>query len=463
MSREAVNQIIDRAVADDGFFELLRNNPEQAVQGYELDASEASAVKSGAYNVVVRAKRVDHADEAALQAKRVTAANAARQAPALADTTLQRPPRAPVGGLIGFFIGIIVIGGGLGAFRYFEHQWPWQMAGFGKAAAPAAIPAPSLGARPKPLGQPASASAVAAKPSAGGPAPAAAPKPQASASGSSGQATLRPSPSPSASASSASAAQQSDTQKAYFQSVGTRMGTLLRAFAATLADIRSGNDPSKNLGDLSSATSDLRQHLGDAPPPDQLKQQHQTLVQAVPLFQSGLDQLKSAIEQKNTIQVILVTAEMRALLDQVPDEVAFANAAHPEMYQPIDSSQQLSHIQNFDVISQNVTSRNSAAATVSLRIGLQSQNPTNDEVSDTLRHSVVAARQSFPQAGQIRVMAFKESNGSVGNQLGAADWYCSPEARPPDAAAGGNWQDYCGKIYLSLPASGGNNVTAVPY
>ena len=50
--------------------------------------------------------------------------------------------------------------------------------------------------------------------------------------------------------------------------------------------------------------------------------------------------------------------------------------------------------------------------------------------------------------------------------LGTADWYCSPDARPPDASgSSGNWQDYCGKIYLSMPgASGaGSSVTAVPY
>ena len=46
MSREAVNQIIDRAVKDDAFFEQLRANPEQATQGYELDQSEVSAFRS---------------------------------------------------------------------------------------------------------------------------------------------------------------------------------------------------------------------------------------------------------------------------------------------------------------------------------------------------------------------------------------------------------------------------------
>ena len=145
---------------------------------------------------------------------------------------------------------------------------------------------------------------------------------------------------------------------------------------------------------------------------------------------------------------------MDALFNQLPDEVAFATAPHPELYQTIDSSQQLSHIQKFDVLSQNVTTRNNAAASVILRIGLQSDNPSNEEVSDTLRHGVVAARQSNPQAGQVRVMAFREVSGQVGSQVGTADWYCSPDARPPDAGGSSNWQESCNKIYLSLSGSG---------
>jgi hypothetical protein len=474
MSRQAVNQIIERAVGDEAFFEMLRNRPDEAIQGYELDASEASAFKSGAYNVVVRATRQDRNADAELQAQRAARASAPKDAPVLADTALQRPAKAPIAGLAGFFIGIVIIGGGLGAYRYFQSQWPWQTLGVGKVAAPAAIPSPSLGARPKPSGQPsrsAATSAVASPSASAQAAPprsaAAKPAPSASApAGTASQATLRQSPSASPSAAAASTAQQSEAQKAYFQAVGGRMATLLKSFAATLTDLRGGSDPTKDLSDLSNAASDLRQHLGDAPPPDQLKQQHQALTQAMPLFQAAADQLKSAVEQKNNVQALLVAAEMGALLDQVPDEVAFATAPHPELYQAIDSSQQLSHIQNFDVLSQNVTSRNSAPASVSLRIGLPSDNPSKDEVSDTLRHSVVAARQSFPQAGQVRVIAFKDANGSVGNQIGTADWYCSPDARPPDAgSSSGNWQDYCGKIYVSVPGSGGSggNVTAVPY
>jgi hypothetical protein len=150
------------------------------------------------------------------------------------------------------------------------------------------------------------------------------------------------------------------------------------------------------------------------------------------------------------------------VLDQLQDEVSFAVAPHPELYQPIDSQQQLSHVVNVDVISQNVTTRNNAPASVNLRVGLQSGNPSTDVVSDTLRHTIMAARQTFPQAGQVRVTAFTESNGAVGSQLGSADWYCSPDARPPDASANSSWQDSCGKIYLTM-GSGGNSVSTVPY
>jgi hypothetical protein len=470
MSREAVNQIIDRAVVDETFFEQLRTDPERAVQGFDLDPSEASAFKSGAYDVVVRATRKDREDQTALQTKRdatATATAARRPEPALAGDGTPPPAKAPVAGLVGFFIGLIVIGGGIGAFRYFESQWPWQALGGGKAAAPAAIPAPSLGSRAKPSAvarsAPASgaaASAASAAPSAPPSAPSATAKPGASAS--SGQAQLRPSASPPASAAAASNAQQNEAQKAYFQAVGARLAGVVKFFGSTLADLRAGNDPSKNLGDLSNAVADLRQHFNDAAPPDQLKQQHQALVQAIPLMQSDIDQLKGAVNQKNNVQAILISGEIGSLLEQLPDEVALATQPHPELYQPIDSSQQLAHILNFEVIGQNVTARNNAPAAVVLRIGMQSGNPSPDEVSDTLRHSVMAARQSFPQAGQVRVVAFKESNGAVGGQLGTADWYCSPDARPPDAAASAAWQDSCSKVYLSVPGANGGNAT-VPY
>ena len=65
------------------FFELFRNNPDQAIQGYDLDEAEASALKSGAYNVVVRATRNEREEVAARQAQR-TAAVAAPTATAIA-------------------------------------------------------------------------------------------------------------------------------------------------------------------------------------------------------------------------------------------------------------------------------------------------------------------------------------------------------------------------------------------
>ncbi|GEM_PF-6562302 len=476
MSREAVNQIIERAVADESYFELLRNSPEQAIQGYDLDQAEASALKSGAYNVVVRATRREREEVAARQAQRAAEA-AAAAAPvhvAAPGQPPERPVRGGVAALAGFLIAVVLIGGGIGAFRYFEQQWPWQALGFGReTAAPASIPAPSLGARPKsttapsanPSAKPAPSGAAGAsgKPSPSAAAGAAAPASPAQGSPNpSGQAQLRPSGAASAAASpsGAAAAQRAAVEKAYYMAVGARLNTVLRSFAATLQDIRGGANPGKNLDDLSNAVKDLRQHLDDAPPPDQLKQQHAALVQALPLLQGNIDQLKVATEQKNGVQSILIAAQMDALFTQLADEVAFASTPHPEMYQPVDSQQQLSHILNFDVLAQNVTSRNNAPAVVTLRIGLQSANPSNDEVSDTLRHSVVAARQTYPQAGQVRVTAFREVNGQVGSQLGAADWYCSPEVRAPDAGTSGNWQDSCSKIYVSLSSGG---TTVVPY
>ncbi|HEX6512709.1 MAG TPA: hypothetical protein VF157_10445 [Chloroflexota bacterium] len=276
----------------------------------------------------------------------------------------------------------------------------------------------------------------------------------------SGQAQLRPSAAASAAPSASPNPQQAAVEKAYYQAVGTRLGGVVRSFAAALADLKASSDPSKDVGDLSAAVGDLGQHLGDAPPPDALKQQHLTLGQAVPLMQGDIDQLKSAIDQKNGVQAVLIAAEFDSLLNQVPDEVAFATAPHPELYQPIETSQQLTHVLNVDVITQNVSTRNNMPASIMLRIAVQSGNPSNEEVSDTLRHSVVAARQTYPQVGQVRVLAFKEANGAVGAQVGSADWYCSPDARAPDASASSNWQDSCGKVYVTVA---GSPPTTVPY
>jgi hypothetical protein len=466
MSREAVNQIIDRAVADESFFELLRNQPDKAVEGYALETAELSAIRAGAYNVVVRATRQERQEESDLAASRAAKTSAAAYAAAQpAPMPASAQPKMPVGGLIGFFVAVLVIGGGVGGFRYVQHQWPWQALGFAKAAAQPSIPAPTLGARPKPSGQAAASGAPAASakpaPSAAGAAAAptsAAPKPAAS-----GQAQLRPTPQASGSpvASASSAAGQADASRAYYQAVGSRMASLMKSFSSVLASLRAGNDPSKDLADVSTELGDLKQHLDDAPPPDQLKQQHQTLVQAIPLLQADSDQLKTAVGQKNSVQAVLIASEMDAMLNQVPDEMAFATQPHPEIYQPVNSSQQLTHILNFDVLSQNVAARSNTPASVVLRIGVQSANPSKDEVSDTVRHGIVAARETYPQAGQVRIVAFAESNGSAGNQqIGSADWYCSPDARPPDYNASANWQDSCARVYVTLP---GSSPSVVPY
>ena len=462
MSRQAVQSIIDRAVADESFFEQLRNDPDRAIDGYVLDDSERSAFRAGAYNVVVRASRKERDEQTELEAHRASLAAAARSAPTLVTEPAPPPPRMPVGGLIGFFAAILIIGGGIGAFRYFEAQWPWQALGFAKPQAQASIPAPTLGARPKPSGQasrPAAAGSTAPSAAASSPASAAA-KPSGS-----GQAQLRPSSAASPSsapsaAPSAQSAQQSEITKAYYQAVGTRMADLMKSFSNVLAGLRAGNDVSKDVADIGNELADLNQHVNDAPPPDQLKQQHQILVQAIPILQADNDQLRAAVAQKNGIQAVLYASEIDAVLNRMPDEMSFATTPHPEIYQPVASSQNLQHILNFDVLSQNVTARSNTPASVMLRIGVQSASPSNDEVSDTLRHSIMVARQTYPQAGQVRVAAYAENNNSNPQQVGTADWYCSPDARPPDASSSSNWQDFCSKIYVTV---GGGSPTVVPY
>ena len=73
------------------------------------------------------------------------------------------------------------------------------------------------------------------------------------------------------------------------------------------------------------------------------------------IAQAERDLARRRAEADARIQAILIAAQMDALFNQLPDEVAFATAPHPELYQTIDSSQQLSHIQKFDVLSQNVS------------------------------------------------------------------------------------------------------------
>ncbi|MBV8086252.1 MAG: hypothetical protein JO247_15710 [Chloroflexi bacterium] len=499
MSREAVNQIIDRAVADDSFFELLRSDPEQATQGYELEPFEVSAFRARAYNVVVRATRREREERAAIEASRAELAARRAAPPPLVSTPTPPSPRAPIAGLVGFLAGLLVIAGGLGGFKYFEGQWPWEALNLVRQpTAAGSIPSPTLGARPKPS---ASAAAVA-----GGSARAGASDTAAGASGSAtgagvsanratptttssgtasapggssaaaatngagaaaspsssagnGQAALRPSPSAGASAApSASAGADVAAEKAYYDAVGARLAKVISSYGGVLVDFRAGSDPTTDLTDLSSSLADLAQHLNDAPPLDALKAEHQTLSQAIPLLQGDADQLKLAANQKNGTQAALIAVEMQAVFAQLPDEIQFATVPHADFYQPVDSSQQLSHILQFDVVSQNLTAGNNSPPTVQVRIGLNTPTLSNDQVSDTLRHSVVAARQTYPQAGQVHVTAYKETNGSLGQQVGSADWYCSPSSQPPGSTA--SWQDACSKIFVTLP---GSNPAQFPY
>jgi hypothetical protein len=377
--------------------------------------------------------------------------------------------------LVGFLAGLLVIAGGLGGFKYFEGQWPWEALGLVRQPAAAApIPSPTLGARPKPSasggaitgrastaatvssaasGAPVAASQT-ASPQPAASAAAAASSPGPSSQAGNGQATLRPSSSSAPAGSavpSASSGVDVAAEKAYYDAVGARLAAVVNSYGGVVVDIRAGNDPTTDLTDLSNGLSDLAKHLNDAPPSDALKPEHQTLSQAVPLLQGDADQLKLAASQKNGTQAALIAVEMQAVFAQLPDEIQFATVPHPDFFQPVDSSQQLSHIVQFDVLGQNLTTGNNGPPTVQLRIGLKAPTLSNDQLSDTLRHSIVAARQTYPQAGQVHVTAYKEANGAPGQQVGSADWYCSPSSQPPGSTA--DWQAACGKIFVTLPGA----------
>lgn len=442
MSKDAVNQIVQRAVDDDAYFELLRTNPERATADFDLDDAERQAFSVGAYNVVVRSTRKERSEQASLAAARpsVGQTTATSSVPTAAAETGHRASGGGVA-LLTFLILIFGAAGGSLGFRYVEHQWPWQALGFGKAASPGGIPTPTLGARPQPTTATGSAAASASR------------RPAASTSAS---ASAKPA------ASSTSSATDIAVQKAYYDGVGQRFLTVNKTYLALLTALRAGNDTAKPLSDLEAALADLKQQLPGAVPPANLDQQHQTLTQAVPLLQSDLSQLRTAIDQKNQVQSVLIATEMQAVFGQLQDELTFANAPHPEFYQPIDTKQPLPHVLEFDVLAQNVTQRSGGPASVQLRIALRSDNPSSDELGDTLHHGVVVARQNFPQATKVQVVGFKEINGQVSQQqIGTADWTCSPDTASGGTSPSPNWQQECSKISEASATS--PTPTVIPY
>ncbi|MDE3074405.1 MAG: hypothetical protein KGJ86_03165 [Chloroflexota bacterium] len=465
MSKEAVNQIIERAVQDEAFFERLRTDPAGATAGFELDEAERQAFAVGAYNVVVRSTRREREEKTRQAAQPPT-----EVVPATSLPQPEQPGEPPAPGraataAAGAILGLVVVLGGTGAFRYVERQWPWEALGLAKAASPASIPSPTLGARP--TSKPAPAGAAAASPSASpSAAPSASPSavpsaspsvPSPSAPAASGQAQLRSTPA----ASPSSPGEGVAVQRAYYEQVSQGLQAALKGFGATLTAIRDGKDATQPLSAFSASLADLQRQLPGAVPPDSLKQQHQALQQAVPLMVSDVDQLKGALNQKNQVQAVLIASEIDALFRELQDEVAFASAPHPDFYQAIETKQVLRHVVNFDVVSQSITQQGNSPASVQIRVALRSANPTQDEVTDTLHHGVVVARQGYPQATQVKVVGYKEASGSVGPQVGSADWYCGPNNLPGGVSSSAKWQDYCGKIYVTSPP--GSKASEVPY
>ena len=70
-----------------------------------------------------------------------------------------------------------------------------------------------------------------------------------------------------------------------------------------------------------------------------------------------------------------------------------------------------------------------------------------DSLTHSLTHDELKADLTLEQLQQL------------GSQVGSADWYCSPDARPPNSN-GGNWQDSCSKIFVTLQ---GGSPSAQPY
>ncbi|MGH2365277.1 MAG: hypothetical protein ACRDHX_11600 [Chloroflexota bacterium] len=445
MSKAQVDAIVLQAADDEAYFELLRTRPEEALAGLDLDDAERSAFLIGAYNATVRATRRDRAADAARAAASVAEmhARAAAAAPAAAPASTE-PARSS--GVLWPVVAalVLLLACSSAGYRAWEGQWPWQAAGLPRSAAPASIPQPTLGARPPASHVPAPAPASSA--------PAAAPAgPAASAPGAVAPAT------PSSSSSPAELA----LERAYFNTISQPLLHVVTSYRAILTALRGGSDAAQPLADFAASLEQLRQKLPQSAPPSTLRASHRTLVAAVPLLQAGAAQLKAALAQHNEVQAVLIASEMNAVLNQMQDEVAFASQPHPDFVQGVGTSQPLSNVVQFDVVGQSLNQANSGPAAVSMRIALRLANPTQQQISDTLHHGVIVARQSFPQATEVQVQAFQEQNNQVGKELGSAGWYCGADSLPSGVPPSTNWQQFCGRVYISV----GTNAapTAVPY
>lgn len=431
MSRESVNTIIEQAVADDTFFDLLQADPDQAIAGFELDPSEVSAFHSRAYSVVVKATRRDRAEKAERESAQLAASLEGAAKPPAGPSKVRGRSSGALPALAGFALGIVVVAAGLGGYRYLEKVWPWQALGL--TARPASVAPAGVAGSPS-----AGASAAAAKQPVQG-----------------GAAT------PVASAPSGG----DPVASAYYQSVGMSLARFLGSFSATYDALEAGKDPGQDLRNLGPELNDLKQQVAGATPPNPLQQDHQALVQIIAILQADTGLMQTAVSQNNTSQAVLLASQMNGLLDQIPDEVAFAMEAHPELYQSISSSRQLPHALNYDVVSQNVTRQGYNTPMVVMRVALQKSAPSVDEVIDSARQAIVDARQSNPQATHVRVVAYAETNTEIGGQVGAADWFCGPDERPQGVDPKSSWQTDCNKVYVTptLPGSNPGQPQVVSY
>ncbi|HUZ76342.1 MAG TPA: hypothetical protein VMV93_02035 [Chloroflexota bacterium] len=447
VSTAQVDAIVQRAMDDEAYFELLRTRPEEAIAGFDLDETERSAFLIGAYNAAVRARRRTRADDAA------RAAAAAAEVQAQAAAAQAAPPLPPAStepargtGVLWPVVAalVLLLAGSSAGYRAWEGQWPWQAAGLVPTAAPASIPRPTLGARPP-------ASHVSA------PTPANA----AATSAPAGLATPVPGAATPAPSSSSNSPAEVALERAYFQAISQPLLRVVTSYRAILVALRAGSDAAQPLDNLTAGLKELRQKLPQSTPPSTLQAAHRTLVEAVPLLQADTAQLKAALAQQNEVQAVLIAGEINAVLSEMQDEVTFASQPHPDFVQGVGTSQTLSNVVQFDVVGQSINQVNSGPAAVTMRIALRPANPSAQQIADTLHHGVIVARQSFPQATEVQVQAFQEQNNQVGKQLGSAGWYCGATSLPSGVPPSANWQQFCGRVYISVGANA--TPTAVPY